>query len=404
MTGTRGPAADLLDQLKKPRRMPRPHGPGTVRQQQLAAAVNERTAEVKPDAPQPIVLEAEIARLAQRVELDPRDVQAVALMAQRFAQLPDDQKGAAIARADGLFRRYLDHTPLLSGPLLYLAYEAFQACFIASYKGGPTEGLKAAEREHARFDFYLDLAVNGEVALVRAEAEAFIETERAALAALAETAALTAQEERLAFDTERSALQLDFQNLAHAADAAQQDATAARRERDQFEAEAKALRQQMNKLEYDTARRVRKVEGDLAGLPALTQQRDELQSRVNWLTAELSSKERGWQRRETELLARVKALELEVLEVKTRPEVAPAPAPKPARAPLPVALAQHSWVLWLRSKGHAATLDGLQVRHDLKAGEVDALQAQWRTDIPDAEAALAQLRAVIVPLLRGAAA
>lgn len=400
MTFPPGRAADLLDQLRKPRRLPRAQGPGTARQQQLAAAVNERAAEVRPDAPQPIVLEAEIARLAQRVQLNPADVQATALMAQRFAQLPDAQKGAAISRADGLFRRYTDRAERLSAPLLQLAYEAFQACFIASYRGGPTEGLKAAEREHARFDFYLELAVNGELALVRAEAEAFIEAERAALATLAEGAGRLAQEERLAVEQERAALQLDVQNLAHAADAAQADATAARRERDQFEAEAKKLRQQLNKLEYDTGKQVRKVEGDLAGLPALTRQRDELQSRVNWLTAELGSKERGWQRREASLFARIEALELEVLEVKTRPE---SPAPSPKLAPLPVALAQHSWVLWLRAHGHPAHLQGLDVHHSLQASEVDALTARWRQDIPDPQAAMAQLRAVIVPLLRGTA-
>ena len=71
----------------------------------------------------------------------------------------------------------------------------------------------------------------------------------------------------------------------------------------------------------------------------------------------------------------------------------------PSRKAIPAPLADLSFLAFLKSRGHPASFEGGSVRHQLKKAEYEQLDAEWRAAIPDEAAALAQLRAVVQPLL-----
>lgn len=194
------------------------------------------------------------------------------------------------------------------------------------------------------------------------------------------------------------------EQMTAAADSAQREATALRRERDALQTEVKRLDQQLKKLEYDTQKAARQRSDDQTALPALQAEVEHLQGQVRWLTAERQAEAQ-------QHAARVRELE-RLLDEATAPVISPAPihspaptpleAPMTSPAPLKPALAAQSFVVFLRSKGHHAQTDHGCVIHKLSKAEYQRLDAEWRKAIPDEAAALAQLRAVVHPILRRA--
>lgn len=192
------------------------------------------------------------------------------------------------------------------------------------------------------------------------------------------------------------------QMLTAAADTAQQEATAERRRADALEAEAKAARQEVNKVRYDADRAQRQRVDDLARLPGLEQELADLRRQVMHLEAH-----------NTHLTGKLATAEKTIAALEdqlTAPALAPTPVPAPEESPmprpararpqaLPAALAAHSFVVFLRAQGHDARLEGGAVFHSLGKADHDRLNAQWRAEVPTKEAAMQQLRAVVLPIV-----
>ncbi len=177
--------------------------------------------------------------------------------------------------------------------------------------------------------------------------------------------------------------------MTAAFDEAQKDATAARR--DLAAAQATATRDKQA-LEA----RVAQLEQTLARERSATVNRErEHRNEVHQLRQDLKNAQ-----------VVIGALNRECEQLSAQAGAAPAPEilpPAPAPEALPGALAQHSWVLFLRSCGIPAELRGLDVHHAAPLSDVDRLSKEWRREIPTVQAAREQIRAALLPVLRGAA-
>lgn len=209
-------------------------------------------------------------------------------------------------------------------------------------------------------------------------------------------------EEITRLETEMQAtLAAERDQMTAAADAAQRDATDARRERDELEKKVRALEQQLKKVEYDQQKARRGHEQDLAELPRLRAENEQLTGQLRWLRADNAALK---QKAET-TAEQLQAAELQLLDIQTRPTLPTPEVPMPStplppsRKAIPAPLADLSFVVFLKSRGHTASFEGGSVRQRLKKAEYDQLDAEWKAAIPDEAAALAQLRAVVQPLL-----
>lgn len=208
--------------------------------------------------------------------------------------------------------------------------------------------------------------VTGAGSVTRVKTEEVLDTIWKLLEQTAEDEADARADERVALEREQVTAGLD---------AAQADATAARRDLDAaqrrhaereaaWDAERRTLEQSLNKVRYDADKRIERLEADVRDLPRLQRLVAEQDVQLRQVRAEREA----FIRRERELLDRIEAL--------SRPENLPilAPAPAPDARPPVTALERASYV------NHCRAQTGELDRKDFP--QTPELLAGWRSACP----------------------
>lgn len=216
-------AAQLLDAIAKPATFPGKYGPATPLQEEVAAVVNARTVKLRPQ------LNVELsANDAQTVlaapALDANGRREQERLARAFQAMSDEDMGRTVRQGQTLLHAYLNRGPDdATSHLMGIAGDALIASSLAVMGGRRDRVFRDIHRVRERFERDFFASFNGELARGRALAKAFIESEKEQLAD--KISEIQAELKRLADENEL---------VEHAAEAAQHEATEARRELDRF--------------------------------------------------------------------------------------------------------------------------------------------------------------------------
>jgi len=356
----------------------------------IADLVTRRMAEVHPDLKGARAEPSAMIVDLPRTVLSPGSAEEIGRINASIQTLSDEELGRTVRYAQKLLNRYADLSENPSAELMRSGATALQSAVVGLLRGGSSMALQGIKQEHERFDRDILLALNGEITVAKEEARRFVEEQRSDLDRLI-------VETREALEVEKARLQDTHAMALRGTEQAQVEATAARRQ-------VEALQGQLDRITHEKDGEIERLKGLLASERAATVERDRTagndleQARKDLRTAQQMI---GHLNAECDrLTSETKALSAD-LEALTAPaplslEVSPMPT-MPARQYPANALETASLCVYLRAHGIPATWTSVGVDHDGRM--TDAHAEGWRGAYPTREAMLAQLRAVVLPML-----
>ncbi|WP_104992750.1 hypothetical protein [Deinococcus sp. NW-56] len=353
----------------------------------LADLVQRRIAQDRAELVPHLDVRAEAIRTAvPPTVLKPGDQATVDKVNAAFRALSDEQLGAAVRQTERLLGGYVRRSDGHGAELLWLALVAFQAGCTGLIKGGSSTALTGIHQEAARFERALLLMLNAQREVVMAEARQFMAQKERDLEALTAQcrADVVAEVERL--QAERQALRDTHEMALNGAEAAQAEASQARRA---LEAARKDHAEVIARKDAE----IERLTATLRQERAATVERDRLtRNDLHQLRQDLAASQ-----------AAVGRLNADCAHLETLLAEATAPTPQEPNMTLthdPL-LAAHSLAAYLIAAGHPARVVGHEVR--LPGGVPYDLSQQWGAAYPTDAARLAHLRGVVRPLIGRAA-
>jgi hypothetical protein len=271
---------------------------------------------------------------------------------------------------------------------------------VGMLRGGPMSAQRSIVEAHGTFDRAVLLALNGEIAVHRAEAELDVVRQRAAVADLAEAGARALQDERLALEAALSegqaTLAAEQLALSDAHEMALRAVDETQRAVSEYRRAAEAASAQLLRERETHARELTELKaGHAAELKTVHQD-------ISRATRIATDQERSWNEQRRQLNADLTAAQATIAHLNAeceRLEASPVPQSKVTRMPNPE-LPQHALeeasltnYLWDTLKDSKIKLGAVVIS--------DAQLSDWRAAYPTKEAQMKQVRAVV---LKGRAA